>query len=105
MKTPWHTAWQGSDVVVFRDDTEVDRFSAEQVQRVIFVHRGSGETPGDLSFAVVELPDGGAVLACGLSYHLQGTSTRLIELQPCECPEPPLPPADRIHADSFELCP
>jgi len=57
MKTPWHTAWQGSDVVVFRDDAEVDRFTADRVERVIFVHRGTGETPGDMSFAVVELPD------------------------------------------------
>jgi len=57
MKTPWHTAWQGADVVVFRDDVEVDRFTADQVERVIFVHRGTGETPGDLSFAVVELPE------------------------------------------------
>lgn len=57
MKTPWHTAWQGSDIVVFRDDAEVDRLNAEQVERVIFVHRGTGDTPGDLSFAVVELPD------------------------------------------------
>lgn len=57
MKTPWHTAWQGHDIVVFRDDVEVDRFTATQVERVIFAHRGSGDTPGDLSFAVVELAD------------------------------------------------
>jgi hypothetical protein len=57
MKTPWHTAWQGPDLVVFRDDHEVDRFAAEQIERVIFVHRGHGDTPGDLVYALVELPD------------------------------------------------
>ena len=57
MKTPWHTAWQHHDIVVYRDDVEVDRFDATQVQRVTFVHRGSGDTPGDLCFAVVELTD------------------------------------------------
>ena len=55
MRTPWHTAWQGTDIVVFRDDAEVDRFAADQIERVIFAHRGLGETPGDLAFALVEL--------------------------------------------------
>lgn len=54
---------------------------------------------------VVELPDGGAVLACGLKYRLQGVTTRLIEMVPCPCPEPLPAPADRIFASSFELCP
>lgn len=57
MNTPWHTAWQGPDVVVFRDDHEVDRFAAAQIERVIFVYRGRGDTPGDLLYAVVELQD------------------------------------------------
>jgi len=57
MKTSWHTAWQGQDIVVFRDDAEVDRFSAAQIERVTFVHRGRGDSPGDLLFAVVDLPD------------------------------------------------
>jgi hypothetical protein len=57
MSTPWHTAWQGPDVVVFRNDVEVDRFVAAQIERVIFVHRGMGDKSGDLLFAVVELPD------------------------------------------------
>lgn len=57
MSTPWNTAWQGPDLVVFRDEKEVDRFPAAQIERVIFVHRGNGDKPGDLQFALVELPD------------------------------------------------
>lgn len=57
MNTPWHTAWQGSDIVVFRNDVEMDRFPAAQIERVIFVHRGQGVKAGDLLFAVVELAD------------------------------------------------
>jgi hypothetical protein len=57
MSTPWHTAWQGPDLVVFRDDAEVDRFAAAQIERVVFVHRGHGDRPGDLLYAVVELAD------------------------------------------------
>lgn len=57
MKLQWRTAWQGQEIVVFREDEEVDRFDAAQIQRVIFVHRDSGDSPGDLVLAVVELAD------------------------------------------------
>ena len=56
MKHSWRTAWQAQDIVVFRDDTEVDRLDATQIERVVLVHRGAGDTPGDLLLAVVELP-------------------------------------------------
>jgi len=57
MKHAWRTAWQGQDIVVYRDEAEFDRFSADQIQRVMFTHRGSGESPGELELAVVELAD------------------------------------------------
>lgn len=57
MKFSWRTAWQGQEIVVFREDEEVDRLNAAQIQRVVFVHRGSGDSPGDLVQAVVELTD------------------------------------------------
>ncbi|HEY0855520.1 MAG TPA: hypothetical protein VGE16_00590 [Albitalea sp.] len=57
MSNTWRTAWQGQDIVVFRNEAEVDRFNAAQVQRVVFVYEGSGESPGDLLYAVVELAD------------------------------------------------
>ncbi len=57
MKFQWRTAWQGQEIVIYREDEEVDRFDAGQVQRVLFVHRGNGDSPGDLVLAVVELPE------------------------------------------------
>ena len=57
MKHSWRTAWQGQDIVVFRDDAEVDRLDATHIDRVVLVHRGAGDTPGDLQLAVVELRD------------------------------------------------
>lgn len=57
MKATWRTAWQGHEIVVYRDEVEADRFDAEQIQRVMLVHRGDGESPGDLVQAVVELGD------------------------------------------------
>jgi glyoxylase-like metal-dependent hydrolase (beta-lactamase superfamily II) len=55
MKPTWHTAWHGQDIVVYRDDAEVDRVHAPHIERVVFLHRGAGDTPGDLVHAVVEL--------------------------------------------------
>ena len=57
MKVHWHTAWQGTDIAVYRDDAEVDRFDAQQVERVLLLYKGSGDFPGDVVQAVVELPE------------------------------------------------
>jgi len=57
MKSTWRTAWQGQEIVVYRDDDEVDRVAATRIQRVVFVHRAAGDSPGDLLYAVVELED------------------------------------------------
>ncbi|HXD06786.1 MAG TPA: hypothetical protein VN680_12085 [Burkholderiaceae bacterium] len=53
----WHTAWQGHDIVVFRNGLEVDRIHASDIRRVIFVQSGEFLTAGDLECAVVELDD------------------------------------------------
>ena len=57
MKFLWRTAWQGQDIVVYKDDEEVDRLNADQIQRVIFILRNEGNSPGDLVQAAVELVD------------------------------------------------
>lgn len=54
MKHRWHTAWDGSDIAVYRDEVEVDRFNAAAIRRLVFVYRGSGDSPGDLLYALVE---------------------------------------------------
>jgi hypothetical protein len=53
----WRTAWHGQDIVVYRDDSEVDRVSAPRIERVVFVYSGNGESPGDLLHAVVQTAD------------------------------------------------
>ncbi len=53
----WRTAWRGADIVVFRGDAEADRVAADDIQRVVFLYRGQGESPGDLVQAVVETAD------------------------------------------------
>jgi hypothetical protein len=55
MRATWLTVWHGQDIVVYRAETEVDRVHAPDIERVVFLHRGAGDTPGDLTQAVVEL--------------------------------------------------
>jgi hypothetical protein len=57
MKLPWRTGWQGQDIVVYRDEVEVDRLCALDIRKVVFVHRDDGETPGDLVGTLVRLSD------------------------------------------------
>lgn len=53
----WHTLWQGPNIVVQRDGVEIDRVRAPDVSRVVVVYRGDGDQPGELSYALFELPD------------------------------------------------
>lgn len=52
-----HTAWQGQDIVVYADAVEVERVCASEIERVVLVHRGEGNTPGDLEVALIQLPN------------------------------------------------
>ncbi|MDQ6638617.1 MAG: hypothetical protein M3Z15_02990, partial [Pseudomonadota bacterium] len=55
MKTTWRTLWQQNDIVVYRDEVEVDRLPAERIERVYLVYLGHGDTPGEIAQSVVEL--------------------------------------------------
>lgn len=47
------TRWEGNDLLVLRDEQEIDRIPARDIHRVILVCRG-GDSPSDLRFAVIE---------------------------------------------------
>ena len=57
MSNSWRTAWHGQDIVVYKDEVEIDRVNAQKIERVVFVYAGNGESPGDLLHAVVETAD------------------------------------------------
>ena len=57
MKALWHTLWQGQDIAVCKDGHEVDRFNAQQIERVLLLHRGLGDSPGDVLQVVIELAE------------------------------------------------
>lgn len=54
MTHSWRTAWQAQDIVIYRDEVEVDRIAAQSIDRVVFVYAGSGDSVGDLVHALVE---------------------------------------------------
>lgn len=47
------TRWEGNDLLVLRNEQELDRIAARDIHRVILVCRG-GDSPSDLRFAVIE---------------------------------------------------
>lgn len=47
------TRWEGNDLVVLRNDQPLDRIPAPDIRRVILVCQ-RGDTPSDLSFALIE---------------------------------------------------
>lgn len=55
----WSTAWTGDDIVVLRNEVEVEHVHAPDIRRVIFVHTigHGGDATGELSFALVECED------------------------------------------------
>jgi hypothetical protein len=57
MHAHWNTAWLGQDIVLYRNGEEIDRVPANDIERIVFVYANAGDTPGDLQYAVVELPD------------------------------------------------
>ncbi len=48
-----NTRWEGTDLLVLRDEREIDRIASRDIHRVILVCHG-GDSPSDLRFAVVE---------------------------------------------------
>jgi hypothetical protein len=73
MKSLWQTAWRGQDIVVLRDESEIDRVAAAAINRVMLLHRGSGDAPGDVLRSVVELAD--AFLIFGVETGFAGRVT------------------------------
>lgn len=49
--------WQGDQLVVQRDDEVIDGWRESDIERVVLVHAGEGESPGDVRAALFELTD------------------------------------------------
>ncbi|HSV70250.1 MAG TPA: hypothetical protein VLI72_09060 [Methylibium sp.] len=53
----WSTQWAGTDIVVLRNDAEIDRVAAPAIRRIVFVQPPDTTSAGDAAFALVELDD------------------------------------------------
>lgn len=51
------TRWKGDDIVVVRDDKVIDSLRSNDIERVMLVHAGEGESPGDVRAALFEMAD------------------------------------------------
>jgi hypothetical protein len=51
------TRWKSDDIVVVRDDKVVDSLRANDIERVMLVHAGQGESPVDVWAALIDLAD------------------------------------------------
>jgi hypothetical protein len=57
-----NTRWEGADLLVLRNEHEIDRIASREIHRVILVCRHGGDSPSDLRFAIVETLGGHVVL-------------------------------------------
>lgn len=51
------TRWMGDDIVVVRDHKVIDSLRSNDIERVMLVHAGEGESPGDVRAALFEMAD------------------------------------------------
>ena len=51
------TRWKGDDIVVVHDNKVIDSLRSADIERVVLVHAGEGESPGDVRAALFELAD------------------------------------------------
>jgi hypothetical protein len=51
------TRWTGDNIVVMRDNEVIDCLRSNDIERVMLVHAGEGESPGDVRAALFDLAD------------------------------------------------
>ena len=56
------TCWQTDEIVVTRGDEVIDRLRAGDIERVLLVHAGEGESPAEVRAALFEMADRTVVL-------------------------------------------
>src|SRR4028118_254115 len=78
MKSTWRTLWQQNDIVVFRDEIEVDRLPADRIERVCLLYGGNGDSPGDIVQSVVQFAgdEGYALFDAHTGFAGRGTCRR-----------------------------
>ena len=61
-EAPLRSQWQADEIVVTRGGQPIDRLRADEIERVTLVHADSGDSPGDVRAAILELADHAVLL-------------------------------------------
>jgi len=61
-QAPVNTCWRGDEIVVTQGAQPIDRLCAGEIERVTLIHRGAGESPGEVGAALFELAERAVLL-------------------------------------------
>ena len=63
MQAPVSTCWRCDEIVVSRDRECIDRLPASDIQRATLVHRGEGDSPGEVRAVLLETSERAVLLS------------------------------------------
>ncbi|HTP72043.1 MAG TPA: hypothetical protein VML58_07480 [Burkholderiaceae bacterium] len=61
-QAPVKTCWRGDEILVTQGALQIDRLCASDIERVTLIHRGAGESPGEVRAALFELTERAVLL-------------------------------------------
>jgi hypothetical protein len=61
-QAPVKTSWRGDEILVTQGGELIDRLHASDIERVTLIHRGAGESPGEVRAALFELTERAVLL-------------------------------------------
>jgi len=59
---PVKTCWRGDEILVIQGAERIDRLPAGDIERVTLIHRGAGESPGEVRAALFEMTERAVLL-------------------------------------------
>jgi hypothetical protein len=61
-QAPVKTCWRGDEILVAQGAERIDHLRASDIERVTLIHRGAGESPGDVRAALFEMAERAVLL-------------------------------------------
>lgn len=61
-QSPVKTCWRGDEILVTQGAQRIDHLRARDIERVTLIHRGAGESPGEVRAALFELTERAVLL-------------------------------------------
>jgi hypothetical protein len=61
-QSPVKTCWRGDEILVTQGAARIDHLRASDIERVTLIHRGAGESPGEVRAALFEMTERAVLL-------------------------------------------